>query len=573
MPLALLPVRLETRSLPGGSVLRVRIYPDELAVTNVDTGTSDLETQAGMAYWTDRWTADGAGDAAAAGAAWARLVSAVGPRRAAVTAAATLPTNIAAKPAPGAPGDGAPAFPAAGSRRIRRSVIRTLPDRFVVVAEQGDGAALTVSRAAGSVIPDELAAGVLEGEAIDPSVAGLLAGDSRWLVDYQAAKDVGLGIDLTLQQPGVTIKRLMAYGVRHTLDPQACAARLAELVTSHQLAGQAAVLGPGLPTNNTEAAAAGRDSTVPPPPPLAAAPPGQGAGTELETALGLASGSLSELVGADRGWEAPAAAMATVLWPATWETYLLNRVAQSPSGQPPVLSADTRELLREHATDTVRGLGPLPAIRLGKQPYGVLPVTSTSDFYAGDGTLAEGALVAFLQRIRPLWQGAAAQLPTVADADLETALPRILGTLPVSNGLRVRSVVSRSPGLQTLANAASFAQSQAQALVDDLCSALMGVDASRLEPSGLLAHTPACWDCPLPTTPIPGYWPASSGRTDRRRTRKCAAGIGDFVGGAVRDATPTSHRRQRADRVAASERTRSRASGSRLPSCAKVSIR
>ncbi len=487
VPLALLPVRLETRSLPGGGVLRVRIYPDELALTNVDTGASDLEAKAGVAYWTDRWTADGVGDTAAADAAWARLLAAVGPRRAAVTAAATLPTNIAAKPAPGAAGDGAPVFPAAGPRRIRRSVIRTLPDRFVVVAEQGSGAALTVSRASGSVIPDELPAGVLEGEAIDPSVAGLLAGDSRWLVDYQAAKDVGLGIDLTLAQPGVTINRLIAYGVRHTLDPEASAARLAELVTSHQLTGRAAVLAPGLPTNNTEAAPAGRDSSVPAPPPRAAAPPGQGAGAELETALGLPAGSLSELPGADRGWEVPASAMATVLWPATWETYLLNRVADNPSGQPPVLSADTRELLRQHATDTVRGLGPLPAIRLGKQPYGLLPVTSTTSFYAGDGSVAESGLAAFLQRVRPLWQGAAAQLPTIADADLETALPRILGTLAVSNGLRVRSVLSRTPGLQTLANAASPAQAGAQALADDLCSALMGVDATRLEPTGLLA--------------------------------------------------------------------------------------
>jgi hypothetical protein len=487
VPLALLPVRLETRSMPGGSVLRVRIYPDELALTNVDTGASDLEAKAGAAYWTDRWQADATGDTAAADAAWARLLAAVGPRRAAVTAAATLPTNIAAKPAPGAPGDGAPVFPAAGSRRIRRSVIRTLPDRFVVVAEQGSGAALTFSRAPGSVIPDELPAGVLEGEAIDPSVAGLLAGDSRWLVDYQAAKDVGLGIDLTLEQPGVTINRLIAYGVRHTLDPEASAARLAELVTSHRLAAQAAVLAPGLPTNNTEAAPAGRDSAVPPPPPLAAAPPGQGAGAELETALGLPPGSLTELPGADRGWEVPASAMATVLWPATWETYLLNRVADSPSGRPPVLSADTRELLRQHATDTVRGLGPLPAIRLGKQPYGLLPVTSTTDFYAGDGSLAEGGLAAFMQRIRPLWQGAASQLSTVADADLETALPRILGTLSVSNGLRVRSVVPATPGLQTLANAASLAQAEAQGLVDELCSALMGVDPTRLEPTGLLA--------------------------------------------------------------------------------------
>ncbi len=487
VPLALLPVRLETRSLPGGSVLQVRIYPDELAVTNVDTGTSDPETLAGTAYWTDRWKADRAGDQAAAAAAWSQLLAAVGPRRAGVVAAATQPSNIAAKPSPGVPGDSDPTFLPTGPRRIRRSVIRTLPDRFVVVAEQGNAGALTISKAPGSIIPDELPAGMLEGEAIDPSLAGLLAGDSRWLVDYGAAKAVGLGIDLKLEQPGVTVNRLIAYGVRHSLDPDASAARLAEVIASHRLAGQAAVLGPGVPTNNTETGPAGRNSTLPAPPPLAAAPTGEGAGPELETALGLPSGTLADLPSADRGWEVPASAMATVLWPATWETYLQHRVAETASGQPPVVSTDTLERLREHATDTVRGLGPLPAIRLGKQPYGILPVTSTSTLYASDGSLAEDGLVTFLQRIRPFWQGAASGLATVADNDLDKALPRILGTLAVSNGLRVRSVMSSTPGLKTIADAVTPGQTRAQTLADIVASQLMGIDPSRLEPTGLLA--------------------------------------------------------------------------------------
>jgi hypothetical protein len=195
--------------------------------------------------------------------------------------------------------------------------------------------------------------------------------------------------------------------------------------------------------------------------------------------------------------------MATVLWPATWESYLLHRVVDPPSG-PPVLTENSRELLREHATDTVRGLGPLPAIRLGKQPYGVLPVTSTSTFYAGDESLAENGLVTFLQRIRPLWQGAAKGLATVADADLDTALPRILGTLAVSNGLRVRSVVSNTPGLDTVAKTATPAQSQAQTLADDICSQLMGVDPSRLEPTGFLATYTRVLGLPLADDSDPG---------------------------------------------------------------------
>jgi hypothetical protein len=478
VPLALLPVRLETRSMPGGAVLRVRIYPDSLAITNIDTGVSDQEAVAGAAYWKARTDAEAAGDPVAADTAWLTLLTAVGTRRAGITAAATKDAG------------------AGGPRRIRRTVVRTLPDRFIVIAEQGGAGNETVSRGHGSAIPDELAAGVLEGESIDPTLTGLLAGESKWLVDYDAAKDVGLGVDLKLEQPGVTIRRLIAFGVRNTLDPDASAARLTELLRSHQLAGQAAVLTPGLATNNTETAPAGRDSTVKPPPPLATAPPGEGAGAELESALGVGAGTLIDFPGSDRGWEAPASAMANVLWPATWEAYLAHRLGEA-GGTKPVLSRSSRELLRRHGTDAVRGLGPLPAIRLGKQPYGILPVTSTTDGYAGDGSFVEDGLWGFLQRIRPLWQGAAAALATVADADLETALPRILGTLPVSTGVRVRSVTSNGPGMKTIGINVVEQQTAAQALADQLCSLLMEVDPTKLEPTGLLGSRTRILGLPL----------------------------------------------------------------------------
>ena len=469
----------------------MRIYPDELAVENADTGVSDAEADAGRTYWTDRWTADAVGDKAATDVAWTVLIATTGKHRAPLVASALLPSNLDAKPVPGVPGDPAPAFAATGPRRIRRTVIRSLPDRFVILAEQGNGPGRTVSRATGRPVPEELPAGIFEGEAIDPGVAGLLAGESRWLVDYEAAQGVGLGIDVVLEQPGVTVGRLLAYGVRTTLDPETAASRLADLVASHRRAGRAAVLSAGVATNNTEAAPSAHDSTVPPlPPPAGTAANGSGAGAELERALGLPAGTLHGLPGADEGWEAPAGAMAAVLWPATWEAYLAHRLGVTAAGVDPVLSFEAREALRRHATSTVRGLGPLPLLRLGKQPYGVLPVTSTSATYSGDGSFAESSLVPFLERIRPLWRGAAGALPTVADADLETALPRILGTLPTSNGLRVRSVVSRDPGIASVAAAIAGSQTSGQTLADEIVTRLIDVEPSRLDPGGLLSsHT------------------------------------------------------------------------------------
>jgi hypothetical protein len=55
-PLALLPVRLETRYSADGTSLRVRIFPDELHIDRLDPGVSATEAQAGQMYWTSLWT-------------------------------------------------------------------------------------------------------------------------------------------------------------------------------------------------------------------------------------------------------------------------------------------------------------------------------------------------------------------------------------------------------------------------------------------------------------------------------------------------------------------------------------
>ena len=63
--------------------------------------------------------------------------------------------------------------------------------------------------------------------------------------------------------------------------------------------------------------------------------------------------------------------MATALWPATWGYYLLNLIGLDGTG----LTLDSIAWAREHFIAHVRPFGPLPTLRVGRQPYGVLPVT------------------------------------------------------------------------------------------------------------------------------------------------------------------------------------------------------
>ena len=58
VPVVLLPVRLETRfgtDDDGTPVLKVRIYPDDVHVDNLDRGVDDDEAAAGRAWWSAVW--------------------------------------------------------------------------------------------------------------------------------------------------------------------------------------------------------------------------------------------------------------------------------------------------------------------------------------------------------------------------------------------------------------------------------------------------------------------------------------------------------------------------------------
>ena len=64
LPLVLLPVRLETRYTEDGAALRIRIFPDDIHVDQLDRGLSKEEIAAGKAYWAAAAAGEQAADAA-----------------------------------------------------------------------------------------------------------------------------------------------------------------------------------------------------------------------------------------------------------------------------------------------------------------------------------------------------------------------------------------------------------------------------------------------------------------------------------------------------------------------------
>ncbi len=97
--------------------------------------------------------------------------------------------------------------------------------------------------------------------------------------------------------------------------------------------------------------------------------------------------------------------MNTALWPATWG-YFLKHMMDG------VLTDVDIERGRRHFIDYVRARGPLPALRVGNQPYGLLPVTSLEDYAVRqDPAYAEVGLAGFLNVLRERWNQAVNDVP------------------------------------------------------------------------------------------------------------------------------------------------------------------
>ena len=78
------------------------------------------------------------------------------------------------------------------------------------------------------------------------------------------------------------------------------------------------------------------------------------------------------------------------------------------SGQGGLADAEQWRPVRDHLIDYVRSRGPLPTIRVGNQPYGVLPATSLDEWEAKLVMGPTTVFVPWLLRLRHHWRAALA---------------------------------------------------------------------------------------------------------------------------------------------------------------------
>ncbi|HKD98157.1 MAG TPA: hypothetical protein VKB69_11195, partial [Micromonosporaceae bacterium] len=451
VPITLLPVRLETRYVTDadGPALLVRVYPDEIHVDDHEPELTDLELAAAGDYWTRVWRA-GRSDVAAERAAFVELCGRVGVNRALWVERATRPDDASRPADPTPDGTALPTepvladAPSAETGFGRAAVTRVLPDRWTVLGYRGRTQVLRVD---GNPIPDPLVLGPPPDHGVTDPNGPPLDEASRWLVEFDAAVEVGMGIRCPLDVPGLSFDRLVVLGVRAGEAPEASAVRLRDLLDVQRYTSGLGFVPVGAPTNNTGSARSAWSRRPDGATAFdAARQDASGAASRAAVtaaALGLDIPALDGVVDAAPAHVPGARELPTALFPAT-VGYFLGVLLD------PLVGDESIETVRELFVDWVRPLGPLPTLRVGAQPYGLLPVTALGRWQptpADPDRLARLATLA--RRLQAEWLGpslpaAPRPVPHVGSAasavDPDQELLDILARDAVSGTYRLRPV-------------------------------------------------------------------------------------------------------------------------------------
>jgi hypothetical protein len=399
---------------------------DEILAIPTQAPLAAPEAAAITAYWQAIWLADG--HLTQQAAARAALEAAVGTARAAELIASYVPFNLADAPQPPLRKSDvrlATAFvifppdpPTRQAAWSQAPQVRHFPDRFVVLGYSGGQ---TTLQALGGVVtlplyvgPDPSADPKTDPtSAIHPAGGDLFVPDQlKWMVDFETAvaAGTGLAIDLTAEQARVGFDRLIVLGLQLSASEEDGKSALEELLR-HHAAGRAgmSLVPQGTPTHNTTGAGTGytkRDDPdqsfddrkhaplfTPTPDPMK-----KRDGQWVAELLGIDPAVFTAVHDGGGSDQVQARAMQRALWPATigyWMDKLLH----------PVFNDDTVASTRWFFTQFVSGRGAVPALRVGGQPYGILPTTAFSRIgWLDQGTSPVGALDSQLTFVRELYR-------------------------------------------------------------------------------------------------------------------------------------------------------------------------
>ncbi|MDH3639263.1 MAG: hypothetical protein OES09_12500, partial [Gammaproteobacteria bacterium] len=368
---------------------------DWILVIVSDDPLPPAEKPAVRAYWRAIWLAEN--NQAQIEAAAADLLAAVGQERADVINTDYVPQNLSKRPADESSVTNVRVeyleLPRAGQVETQQQPwmhsanTAILPERFVLL---GFNVGKETLRIVGNSIPSELVIG--PNPAADPDEQIRSEGDElvvpnemKWMVDFEEAVEKGMGfkVNLSATQARLGFDRLFVLGLRLSADIEKSKEQLETLIAHHQESRKGfSILPQGAPTNNVEDDESGytwradsdlsydhyfkQDPTDDPPDWRL-----RKDGRWLAESLGIDADLLKASTNYYATDQCEARAMNIALWPATLGNFMEQLMA-------PVFADRTIDSARAFFNRYVLGRGTIPAVRVGNQPYGILPTTAFS---------------------------------------------------------------------------------------------------------------------------------------------------------------------------------------------------
>jgi hypothetical protein len=458
-PLLLLPVHIQTRFVDPvtdgrkqSPELWIRIYPDQIAVNSHEPELTHQEVSDGEAYWNALWQAGtNPANPDDLKAPWRILAGLYGSPRAAWIARALTPTNVALQPPNPTPAgtapNPAPVFPNVTIRNSsweKAATADALPDAWTVVLIAGGQSSIFH----GTPITPSLAVNLTPNAGAFPAGAVVDAG-LAWMVDFDAAVKAGMAlrIPLSAQQRAAGFDQIFVYGLRSgDKDPTQT---LEDLLDAHHYTDGLALVPQGSSTNNAPDAPSAYSRKDPDfalsfaterSAPLTTNPDCDG--LVFASAMGIASSYLDHVASADNTGVANGTDMLRALWPATMGYFLSQMMADT-------FSANVIEQGRQYSLAYAAPRGPIPAFRVGRTPYGVLPVTSFTYYQnvvdvpiVAALNSVESNLVGLVKKLWPIWLSSSSGAPHMQrGGDPDQNLMSVLGMDASSMNFQGRQVL------------------------------------------------------------------------------------------------------------------------------------
>ncbi len=299
-----------------------------------------------------------------------------------------------------------------------------------------------------------------EGSVIDRKGLTVLGEGDEWLQDFNRAIKAGMGVKIKIDPKVTKFEKVIVSGFRYDKDPVVPAKGLADLFDNHQYTEGFSFLNYGTPTNNTENAKSGHsakdefevdDS-------FAYAVEGLNLEPEKKSIPDIHWVTNGKYLGKSLGFDPD---HLKHVRHAEKTPSLLNELVQKATwfalGAQPLfmllgnlLTSEEHETIWRHYSKYVKARGLHAALKIGNQPYGILPAmnignvfqTENSDILKSDNLFDK--MTVFLARLKQRWismaKGDQAEIPRLTGNDTHEDILKILSMQESSAVYQIRAL-------------------------------------------------------------------------------------------------------------------------------------